>query len=133
MRRNGLDRQDDQYLNRHGQVESDILARSPTDARADVENLLAALRYDQGRSSTPWTLGEESARYTSKGPKAQKKLLDINELEEIYGLKHWTIRALCSRRAIPHLKLGRRVFFDPAAIDAWLQEHVRPVREVDLP
>jgi hypothetical protein len=36
-------------------------------------------------------------------------------------------------RRIPFIKLGRRVFFDPAAIDAWIKAHERPVREVDLP
>jgi predicted DNA-binding transcriptional regulator AlpA len=132
-RRNGLDKQLTEYPNCDREAENNIIARSLSDARGDVENLLARLRYDQGRSSTPWTVGEEFPRFTSRGPKAQKKLLDIKELEEIYGLKHWTIRTLCSQRKIPHLKLGRRVFFDPAAIDAWLQEHVRPVKEVDIP
>jgi predicted DNA-binding transcriptional regulator AlpA len=132
-RRNGLDTQHGKGLDHNRSAENNIIARRPTDSRGGEENLPALSRYDQERSSTPWILGEESARYTLRGPKAQKKLLDINELEEIYGLKHWTIRTLCSQRRIPHLKLGRRVFFDPAAIDAWLQEHVRPVKEVDIP
>jgi predicted DNA-binding transcriptional regulator AlpA len=131
-RRNGLDMQHDQYLNRYRQVEPDILARSPTDARIDVKNLLAALRDNQGRYSTQWSAGEESARYTSQGPETQKKLLDITGIEETYGLKRWTVRTYCSQRKIPFIKIGRRVFFDPAAIEAWIQEHARPVKEVDI-
>jgi predicted DNA-binding transcriptional regulator AlpA len=133
QRRNELDRQDDQYLNPNRQAEPDIIARSATDARVVVEDFPAALRYNQGRYATRRSAGEKFTRYTSQGPKAQKKLLNIHELEEIYGLKHWTIGTLCSQRKIPHIKIGRRVFFDPAAIDAWLQEHVRPVREVHVP
>jgi predicted DNA-binding transcriptional regulator AlpA len=132
-RRTGLNKRLVECATREGIVENSIIAQSSLDARVDVKNLLAGLWYDQGRSYTPWSLGEDRARSTLKGPKAQKKLLDIHELEEIYGLKHWTIRTLCSQRKIPHIKIGRRVFFDPAAIDAWLQEHVRPVKEVDIP
>jgi predicted DNA-binding transcriptional regulator AlpA len=132
-RGNGLDRPFVGYATRDRRAEQDILAGSPADARVAVEHLLARLRSSQGRSSTPEGLGEASSRSTPKGPTAQKKLLDIHELEEIYGFKHWTIRTLCSQRKIPHIKIGRRVFFDPAAIDAWIAEHTRPVRTVDLP
>jgi predicted DNA-binding transcriptional regulator AlpA len=67
------------------------------------------------------------------GTNLKRKLLDIQELEQIYGLKHWTIRTLCSQRKIPHIKIGRRVYFDVEAIEAWLQEHARPVMEVHIP
>jgi predicted DNA-binding transcriptional regulator AlpA len=121
------------YATRDMRTEQDSLARSPADARVDVEHLLAQLRSIQGRSSTPGGLGEASSHSTPKGPTAQKKLLDIHELEEIYGLKHWTVRTLCSQGKVSTVKIGRRVFFDPAAIDAWIAEHARPVRAVDLP
>jgi predicted DNA-binding transcriptional regulator AlpA len=132
-RGNGLDKPFVEYATRDMRAEHDILARNPSDARAEVEHLLVRLRSGQGRYSTPGGIGEAPSRPTPKGPTAQKKLLDIHELEEIYGLKHWTVRTLCSQSKIPHIKIGRRVFFDPAAIDAWIAEHARPVREVDLP
>jgi predicted DNA-binding transcriptional regulator AlpA len=62
----------------------------------------------------------------------KRKLLDIEELEQIYGLKHWTIRTWCSQRRIPHIKIGRRVYFDVDAIDAWIREHARPVQEMNI-
>jgi predicted DNA-binding transcriptional regulator AlpA len=59
--------------------------------------------------------------------------LDINQLEETYSLKRWTVRSYCSQRKIPFIKIGRRVFFDPVAIEAWIKSHERPVREVQMP
>jgi predicted DNA-binding transcriptional regulator AlpA len=69
----------------------------------------------------------------SSGADLKRKLLDIKELEQRYGFKRWTIRSLCSQRKIPHIKIGRRVYFDVDAIEAWLQEHARPVKEVHIP
>jgi Helix-turn-helix domain len=80
-----------------------------------------------------WASVEEPSRQPSKGPTPPKKLLTIDELREIYGLNEWTIKKLCYKRQIPHFKIVREFLFDPAAIDAWLMEHARPVREVDLP
>jgi Helix-turn-helix domain len=51
----------------------------------------------------------------------------------MYGLKHWTIRTYCSQEKIPFIKIGQRVYFDPAAIESWIQGHARPVKEVHLP
>jgi len=121
-----------EYLDRSRNIDNDIIASSLTDARVEAANPLALLRYDEGRYFTQGSVSEEVTRYTSNGPAAQKKLLDIDDLGEIYGFKHWTIRTYCSQGKIPFIKIGRRVFFDPAAIDAWINEHTRPVREVDL-
>jgi predicted DNA-binding transcriptional regulator AlpA len=132
-RRNGLSPQHFEYLNDNGKIEQDIIAKRPIDARGDAENLLALLRYVQGQGSTQLGGYDESPPNSFEQPKAQKKLLDINGLEETYGLKRWTIRTYCSQQKIPFVKLGRRVFFDLVAIDAWLQEHARPVKEVHLP
>lgn len=63
----------------------------------------------------------------------RRKLINIQELEETYGFKRWTIRTYCSQRRVPFVKIGRRVFFDPAAIEAWIKEHERPVSEVPIP
>jgi predicted DNA-binding transcriptional regulator AlpA len=67
------------------------------------------------------------------GANLKRKLLDIDDLVEAYGFKRWTIRTYCSQRKIPHIKIGRRVFFDPVSIEAWIQEHTRPVRDVQIP
>jgi predicted DNA-binding transcriptional regulator AlpA len=69
----------------------------------------------------------------TSGASLKRKLLDIKELEQIYGFKPWTIRSYCSQGKIPYIKLFSRVYFDPVAIDAWIQEHARPVKEVHIP
>jgi predicted DNA-binding transcriptional regulator AlpA len=88
-------------------------------------------------STTPMQLSTEarapqSDRIGTSGASLKRKLLNIEELEQIYGLKHWTIRTWCSQRRIPHLKIGRRVYFDPAAIESWIQEHARPAEEAHI-
>jgi len=69
----------------------------------------------------------------TSGASLKRKLLDIKELEQIYGFKPWTIRSYCSQSKIPFIKIFSRVYFDPMAIDAWIQEHARPAKEVHLP
>jgi hypothetical protein len=68
----------------------------------------------------------------TSGASLKRKLLDIKELEQIYGFKPWTIRSYCSQGKIPYIKLFSRVYFDPIAIDAWIQGHARPVKEVNV-
>jgi predicted DNA-binding transcriptional regulator AlpA len=131
-RRNGLSPPHFEHVNYRGNIDQDIIAKRPIDARGDTAKLLALLRYAQGRDSTQLSGYGASPPYPSEPPTAQKKLLDIDGLETMYGLKRWTIRLYCSQRRIPFVKIGRRVYFDPVAIDAWIQEHSRPVREVDL-
>jgi excisionase family DNA binding protein len=45
---------------------------------------------------------------------------------ERYPLKPWTVRSYCSQGRIPHLKIGRKVYFRMEDIEAWLDEHTRP-------
>jgi predicted DNA-binding transcriptional regulator AlpA len=59
----------------------------------------------------------------------ERKLLDIKEVEQRYGLKTWTMRSYCSQRKMPYIKIGRRVFFRVEAIEAWLKEHEKPVQD----
>jgi hypothetical protein len=131
-RRNRLSQKHFEPLNDHGKIAQDIIAKRPIDARGDTENLLALSRYAQGLDFTQLRADGESRPYTSEQPTAQKKLLDINDLENTYGLKRWTIRTYCSQQKIPFIKIGRRVFFDPVAIDAWIQGQARPVKEVHV-
>jgi predicted DNA-binding transcriptional regulator AlpA len=122
-----------EYLDHNKNIDHDINASSLTDARVEAANPLALFRYDEGEYFNQGSVGEEVTHYTSNGPAAPKKLLDIDGLETTYGLKRWTIRLYCSQRKIPFVKIGRRVYFDPVAIDAWIQEHSRPVQEVHIP
>ena len=120
-------------LPRNSNIDNNIIATSLTDAPFDAESLRALLPYSERPDHRQWSVGEESTPYRVNGPEAPKKLLDIDELAKIYGFKRWTIRTYCSQRKIPFYKIGRRVYFDPAAIDAWIQGHARPVRQMDVP
>lgn len=54
----------------------------------------------------------------------EEKLWDINRLTANYPvLKHWGVRWLIRTRQIPIIKIGRRVFFDPEDISAWIKRH----------
>jgi len=59
-------------------------------------------------------------------------LWDINKLmENCPALKHWGIRWLIRTRQIPIVKIGRRIFFDPEDISAWIEDHKIPVQKGD--
>lgn len=47
-------------------------------------------------------------------------LLDIPAVAERLGISGFTIRMMVRERRIPHLRIGRRVLFDPRDIDAFL-------------
>jgi hypothetical protein len=88
-------------------------------------------------SATPMQPGPEARppqpeRLGASAESLKRKLLDIKEPEQIYGFKPWTIRSYCSQGKIPYIKIFSRVYFDPVAIDAWIQEHARPVKEMHL-
>ena len=50
------------------------------------------------------------------------ELYDAHELEAYLKrkLSYWTILERAKRGEIPHLKIGRKVFFRKESIDAWL-------------
>lgn len=58
-------------------------------------------------------------------------LLDVHQLLKKYpALKHWGLRWLIRNRRIPLIRIGRRIFFDPADISAWLDAHkIPPLKE----
>lgn len=45
----------------------------------------------------------------------------IEQAAEYTGLSVSFLQKLCSRRRVPHLKVGRRVVFDRTLLDRWLQ------------
>ena len=51
-------------------------------------------------------------------------LMDGKELEVYLGgkLSYWTLLELAKAGELPHIRIGRRVFFRKQAIDAWLIE-----------
>jgi excisionase family DNA binding protein len=60
-----------------------------------------------------------------------KRMIDIRELCGTYSLRPWTVRAWCSQRRIPHTKIGAKVLFDVAQIEAWLKAQAVHVHAVD--
>jgi len=52
-----------------------------------------------------------------------KQYLDIASLAERLRIKRSTLYAWAEQGAIPYLKLGRLLRFDPDEIEAWLQAH----------
>ena len=56
------------------------------------------------------------------------RLLRYQQVEARYGFPRATLRCWVSRGKIPHIRFGKRlVYFDPAAIDAWIAAHSQPV------
>jgi excisionase family DNA binding protein len=47
----------------------------------------------------------------------RERLLSVKETAELLGLSKWTIYEWVSKKAIPHVKMGRRVMFDPMDLE----------------
>lgn len=56
------------------------------------------------------------------------RLLTVQELARRLRVPVGTIRHWLLMRYIPHVKLGRRVYFDAQAVDAWIQRRAHPGR-----
>ena len=57
-----------------------------------------------------------------------QRLLSVNELSELIGLRPSTIFKYTSTGVLPHVKIGTRCLFDPARIKEWVEAHsVEPV------
>lgn len=57
-----------------------------------------------------------------------EKLLTYEQLAETLQMSPGTLRNWVSQEFIPHVKLGRTVRFDPAAVEAWLRKRAHPGR-----
>jgi hypothetical protein len=62
----------------------------------------------------------------------EKRWLSFDELLERYPFKPWTVRTYCSQGKIPHVKVGRRVYFCVETIEKWLQDQARAIEEVNI-
>lgn len=51
-----------------------------------------------------------------------RETIDAHEAAEIIGLSAWSLYDLARRRAIPHIRIGRRVLFRRPTLLAWLME-----------
>lgn len=47
-------------------------------------------------------------------------LLTYKDVAELLSVSESGVRQMVSRRQIPHLRLGRRVRFDPNELNAWV-------------
>jgi excisionase family DNA binding protein len=56
----------------------------------------------------------------------RRPLLDINGVAEYLGVTVRHIRRLVAEQRIPYVKWGSILHFDPAEIDAWIDDHRRP-------
>ena len=57
------------------------------------------------------------------------ELIDISTTARRLSIAKITLYKMVSARKIPYVKIGRRVLFDPKAIDSWITEHsTSPIR-----
>lgn len=50
----------------------------------------------------------------------QKSILDIDDLARYTNISKQTLYKYTANHSIPHSKLGKKLFFDKKAIDAWI-------------
>jgi excisionase family DNA binding protein len=63
-----------------------------------------------------------------KSADSPRRLIDINAAAAYIGLSVHTVYTMVSQRRIPHVKVGRRVRFDLALLDTWInQQTVMPM------
>jgi excisionase family DNA binding protein len=61
-----------------------------------------------------------------------RPLWNINQVAEQINIPKNSIRGKVARQEIPHVKIGRRVFFVPEVIEDWVKQNSimpRPRRE----
>lgn len=63
-------------------------------------------------------------------PATRRPLLDINGVAEYIGVTVRHIRRLVAERRIPFVKWGSILHFDADEIDAWIDQHRQPARDV---
>lgn len=56
------------------------------------------------------------------------KLLDLVTVHELYGIPLRTLRKYASERRIPVVPIGRRVYVNPSAFEAWIRKQSIPAR-----
>ena len=51
----------------------------------------------------------------------ERLLVDARELAPMLSLSVWTVRHL-EEQGMPHIRVGRRVLFDPIRVKEWLEQ-----------
>lgn len=51
-----------------------------------------------------------------------RETMEASEAAALLGLSVWTLYDLARRRAIPHVRVGRRVLFRRTSLLAWLDQ-----------
>lgn len=62
----------------------------------------------------------EVLQETGKGNQASEKLMDANETADYLGMKVGTLYKKTASCEIPHIKRGKKLLFEKAALDSWL-------------
>ncbi len=58
-------------------------------------------------------------------PNPAARLLTVKEAATYLGAHVWFVRTLAWNRAVPHLRFGRRILFDRADLDAYVEKMKR--------
>ena len=61
-----------------------------------------------------------------------ERLLDAKAIADRLGVPESWVRESARSGAIPHVRLGRYIRFDPADVEAWLEECKQPGRSIRL-
>lgn len=56
-------------------------------------------------------------------PTSTRKIMSLTEFCDYTGLTKQTVYKLTSAQKVPHSKRGKRLYFDPEKVDAWLLEN----------
>ncbi len=63
--------------------------------------------------------------------KPEKRFYDLKWLEDYLGTPRSSIYQMTSKNSIPHIKRGRKLYFDKKQIDRWLEEgNVKTTAEI---
>lgn len=69
---------------------------------------------------------EEMLSHTPKPGQQSPDIAGIALAEEITGLARQTVYGLVSKRQIPHLKRGKKLYFSRQALEQWIADGKRP-------
>ena len=58
-------------------------------------------------------------------------LLGNRQAAEFLGISPHSLRAFVQRRIVPHVKIGRRVLFDPEDLRRYIESKKVPVRQAE--
>lgn len=75
-------------------------------------------------------MSQDRHEHTSPRTQDGGRLIDIDGAAGQLGVSVRHVRRLVAERRIPYIKWGSRLHFDPAEIDAWIEQHRVPPIDV---